>query len=233
MTIIKYNANDVVTSDHYGKGLWDKECIGVAAETIKDTDIVLDIGANVGVFSLNVAEKKKCKIYAFEPIKQTYDRLTENIKENKAVGITPINKGMSLKNEKLPMYFTDSWSAKSSMRNISADERAYQVECEFVKMDDFCHREGIKPNFIKCDVEGAELLVFQGGREIIKECLPIIMCEIYEPWITAFGYSPVVLKDYLRELGYSWFTVKEGEFTPEESGVAAGENNFWAIPRKV
>lgn len=60
----------------------------------------------------------------------------------------------------------------------------------FKKMDDWNKENNIYPDFIKCDVEGAELLVLKGGEETLKSKKPVIFIELIRKWAQKFNYHP-------------------------------------------
>ena len=76
---------------------------------IKDSDLILDIGAHIGVFSIFASRQvKNGKIYAFEPAPENFEMLRENIELNKAKNIIPFNKAVSDKNGKREIYFSSN-----------------------------------------------------------------------------------------------------------------------------
>lgn len=72
---------------------------------------------------------------------------------------------------------------------------------------EFIDENPVKIDFIKCDVEGAELLVYQGGLETIKRDKPIIFTEMLRKWSAKFNYHPNQIIDLIAEIGYDCFTV--------------------------
>ena len=58
-------------------------------------------------------------------------------------------------------------------------------------------------DFIKCDVEGAEMLVLRGATRTLEKFSPILHLEVFEEWTRAFGYTPNDLMDLLQSSGYS------------------------------
>jgi len=91
------------------------------------------------------------------------------------------------------------------------------------KLDNFISERKLKVDFIKCDVEGAELFVFKGGIETIKIHKPIILAEMLRKWATNFNYHPNEIIELLSDIGYRCFTAK-GEkliefFTMDEKTV--------------
>lgn len=120
---------------------------------IKDDDVVIDIGAHVGLFSLFASEYcKKGKIYSFEPIKENYDVLVNNIDLNEIKNIIPLNLAVSKKNELVKIYLDSDESAHSifSQGDRYVEVNSTTLEKIFVKY------EIEKCNIIKMDCEGAE-----------------------------------------------------------------------------
>ena len=74
-------------------------------------------------------------------------------------------------------------------------------------LDEFVFESGInKLDFIKCDVEGSELFVFQGGMHSINQYKPIIYTEMLRKWSAPFGYHPNDIIKLFGDLGYRCFT---------------------------
>ena len=98
------------------------------------------------------------------------------------------------------------------------------------KLDDFVNEKKLRLDFIKCDVEGAELFVFQGGIRTIEQDKPIIYAELLRKWSAKFNYHPNELINLLRDLGYRCFTAKENKlvefFNMDDHTI---ENTFFFI----
>jgi FkbM family methyltransferase len=110
--------------------------------------------------------------------------------------------------------------------------------CEMRRIDSLVN-DGVLPlpDFIKCDVEGAELQVFAGGSRVLDSAAaPIILYEANGPSAGAFGLSISAATDFLRELpapGYTFFHVQPaGEMRPIERFTPDCDYyNLLAIPR--
>jgi hypothetical protein len=76
-------------------------------------------------------------------------------------------------------------------------------------LDEWVANYKVVPDFIKCDVEGAELLVFQGGLSTLATYKPIVFSEMLRKWTRPFGYQPNDMLAYFKKLGYSCFAVGE------------------------
>jgi FkbM family methyltransferase len=61
-----------------------------------------------------------------------------------------------------------------------------------------------KPMLIKCDVEGAELLVLKGARKLLQESSPVLLLSVHPPALPRYGHSVEMLKQHLTNIGYDW-----------------------------
>ena len=178
---------------------------------IKPGDVVFDIGANIGWYSINILlECKGTIVYSFEPIKSSYQYLLKNLELNGQETDKTFNIGLSNENKKDKFYFDQACSAASSMANLREDEKTVVEECKIKRLDDFAPAElPIKRlDFIKCDVEGAELFVFQGARETIVKYQPIIFSEILRKWSKKFGYHPNDIIKFFQGLDYECYVIR-------------------------
>jgi hypothetical protein len=91
--------------------------------------------------------------------------------------------------------------------NVSARKDITVVQAQVKKLDECFSDISNKIDFIKCDVEGAELLVFQGGINILTQHKPIIFSEILRKWSAKFNYHPNDILSLLKEIGYQCFVV--------------------------
>ena len=188
----------VPKQDHRSASL---ECINFNSCEEKELEVIMqllpkrgnfiDIGANIGWHSLVIAKKlKKIKVHAFEPIKKTYKFLTQNIKLNSINNIKSYNFGFYNENKKISFYTYKEGSVNSSIKNLSK-RSTVMLEKSYVKIfDHFVSRNKLKVDFIKCDVEGAELFVFLGAKKVLLKDKPIVFCEMLRKWCKKFEYHP-------------------------------------------
>lgn len=160
--------------------------------------VIIDGGTNVGDYSLSINSIiPGCKIYSFEPVKSTFQKLKHNTKEFD--NIIPINKGLYKENCKKEIYIFNS-DTHSSLYNIQGlsytpNERA---EIELICGDDFIKEYKIdKVDFLKLDIEGAEFDALQGFQNCIKNNkIRIIQFE--------YGYINITTKKLLIDF-YNFF----------------------------
>ena len=139
----------------------DKE-IYITSEIIKKIILkkkvnFFDIGANIGFYSLKLYKKfnnykNKISIYAFEPVKSTYEYLRENINFNniKSFNGSKIfinNFGFSNKRKILKLHFNSKNSVNASLKKLT-NKKTKLVRCNFLTLDKFCTKTKIIPDFM-------------------------------------------------------------------------------------
>ena len=134
----------------------------------------VDIGANVGVYSLIASEIKGSRVYAFEPFRDTFQKLQRNAKANNRKNIYPFNYALGSKNclVGLRISLDDSGYATVAMR-----KSRIRVECR--RMDGLCRSEKISPTLVKIDTEGMEYEILKGFGEYLEK-IKIIFVELTE-----------------------------------------------------
>lgn len=140
---------------------------------IERGDYIIDGGAYKGETSFWFLSKGAYKVFAFEPDPYNFEVLCENIKINKVENkIIPINKTLSNKVSNLSLYVTGSGGS-----TLYKDGNFIS---QSITIDSFIKTEKIeKINYIKLDVEGAEMKVLEGTIETIKNHKPKLAISVY------------------------------------------------------
>jgi FkbM family methyltransferase len=194
--------------------LFDYEDSMFLLDHLKEDDLFVDVGANVGHFSL-LAASKKAKVIAIEPIPDTFRRLNENVVLNNFEKlINLLNIGVADKKGKL--FFT---SNSDVMNKVSPNKTANTIEVEVTTLDDLLIN--LNPKLIKIDVEGFEKFVLEGATKIISSpTLSYLIIELnnfsenfnsnndeIHNSIMQFGFLPVkynvVEKKIVKQLDYN------------------------------
>ena len=204
----------------------------------KKESVFIDIGANVGWYSI-LASLWGSKVFAFEPIAETYRRLLKNLKLNacSTVKAFPIALGETQSKEKF--YYHNQISGASSRANLDylSDGNAVLVECEMNTLDScFANEPLSRIDLIKCDVEGGELFVFKGGRETIKKYRPYVMCEMLRKWSAKFQYHPNEIIQLFTDLEYNCIALKKDApgtgYKLDQILDSTEETNFLFVPKE-
>src|SRR3989344_7668310 len=106
-------------------------------ELVEAGSCVLDIGANMGWYALNIAKlKPDTTVHAFEPLISTYAALTENVRLNGLTNIHTYNYGFSSKKQDLEFFFYPEGSGNASSANLSGRDDVQKVVCHVEVLDE-------------------------------------------------------------------------------------------------
>lgn len=182
-----------------GNDYWDMQAHHIINKYLKDNSVILDIGANIGSHTVYWAiERHAKKIYAFEPLKGTFEILEKNVELN------GLNDRVVLYNLGLSDEETKAGVAAYNMENIGGTsfQKTENGVFTFVPLDSIAIKENI--DLIKIDVEGAEVDVLMGGLKTLKKDKPIVVIESF--------HNKAVIDTIFAELGYKQIdTIREGE----------------------
>ena len=197
--------------------------------------VVVDIGANIGWYSINIAKSYPLsKVHAFEPIPKTYSFLEKNINLNNVQNVMAHHYGLSNESKELTFYFYPEGSGNASSSNLSERSDAELVTCHVKPLDDFVRENGLHVDFIKCDVEGAELFVFQGAVETLQRDIPIVFTEMLRKWAAKFNYHPNEIITLFRKFGYRCFEAQDSKLNEfiEIDDTTVQTNFFFLHPQQ-
>jgi FkbM family methyltransferase len=182
----------------------------------KSADNFLDIGANMGFYSLALATLNPAlNVQSFEPQPRIYSCFATNISLNKLESQVKIyNYGLGSKEDILKMYIPAfTGSGGGSFANLHMEEGAAEEVLVSVKSLDTLVPTNSKVDLIKIDVEGFEFEVIQGGLELIQSSKPTIVIELLRKWMKPFGKQPQDVINLLKPLGYEVFSIGSSHLT--------------------
>lgn len=171
-------------------------------KVVKEGDFVVDLGANIGYYTLLAARLvgRKGKVYAFEPEPINYRLLLKNIELNGYDNIVAMQKAVSNVAGKIRLFLHNKSTGSHTI--YPSDEGREFIEVESVTLDGFLKEEKHPINVIKMDIEGAEMAAFSGMAKVIRDNENLKMfVEFNLPAIRRAGNSPEesarkLLEDY-------------------------------------
>lgn len=195
----------------------------------------LDIGANVGFYSMAMAvAHPETAIHAFEPVPSTYAELQRNLALNGLGAVHTYNVGLSDLPGELTFFFDPSVSGATSSAPLGAGFTTSEVRCPVDTLDALTSRAGLSPDLIKCDVEGAELKVFLGARATLSRCRPIVFSEMLRKWSARFLYHPNDLIAFFAQLGYACYSIDGAKLASLATMTDdTSETNFFFLDRET
>ena len=203
---------------------WEELTTEVFQKVVKEGDTVVDLGANIGYFTLLAARivGNKGKVYAFEPEPLNYSLLTKNIDLNGYENVVAVQKAISDATGKVRFFLDKKDTGAHTMYQHGTGGEF--IEVESTTLDDFFADKGQTINVIKMDVEGAEMAALSGMDRTIKENKNLKMfVEFYFPGIKHAGHSP---QEFVRKLleDYRFSILAIGEYTKGRNYIEI--NNF-------
>lgn len=183
---------------------------------IKKGATVIDIGANIGTHAVYAAKLagETGRVYAFEPIPETYWRLRENIALNHAANISTHMNAVKERDGHDTMHvFATDFSEWNSFGIPATDEAkpTHTLKVPTVTLDTFCRENAIDGiDFLKIDVEGTEADVFAGAQRLLTEGkIGVLSFEVSQAPLKGTGRTAKELFDTLHRFGYKVY-----EFNP-------------------
>ena len=198
----KYNFDLFVNSNGgreiYNLGFYEPGTLNVIEKCIEEGDVFIDVGASIGLMSVFASKlKKNGKVLSFEPQSERYKILLQNIELNNSNNIIAFNNGLgeSKNKEKL---FTDVFSP--SIVDFSNDNKKFE-EIEILVLDDVLKSQRIENvSFIKIDVEGFEIDVLKGSKNILSSKNPPIICIEYVKRLQSLNKHDVTIYQFIKEI---------------------------------
>lgn len=224
------NTKDLIGWKIFFFGEYEASTNRTLAKYIKDTDIVIEAGANLGSETILISRQlKKGHLYSFEPNPYTFDRLKINKTINELTNVDVFDDALGEKDGTIhfniyPKEFcnpgmSSKYMETSNTRKISVNQKT---------LDSFVKEQNIaRVDFIKMDIQGAEMDLILGSHETISKYKPTIFTEafdLYNDTKKLFGK----LKDY----GYSIYFIDEDTIKPMPNEAAILEGNWLCIYEK-
>jgi FkbM family methyltransferase len=176
-------------------------------ETIKPGAVVLEVGANIGVFSVLMARwaGRNGMVHAFEPSPVCCEALTFHLDLNGVTDRVVVERAALSNSEGTATFYCAGTSGTNSLSgaHINTDFGSIeQTEVRVTTVDSYCFANRVSPFLIKIDVEGFEFHVLEGAFDILKRCRPVILVEFHPLNWADIGVCPDSTMSVLGELGY-------------------------------
>jgi FkbM family methyltransferase len=192
--------------------LFEKTEVALAAAFLKSGMTVIDVGANVGLYSILAAKRvaPTGSVWAFEPSAESVTRLERNLALNHCKDVCICRLALSdTRNASLPLSsdrgFGDAY--RYLCPDTPADRRGDGELVSVTTLDAWAAENGVAQlDFLKVDIEGGEYRMFRGARAFLaSNPNVVIMFECEEDWCARAGCRPADVFDLLRSLGFGLY----------------------------
>jgi FkbM family methyltransferase len=207
---------------------------------VSSGDSVLDIGANIGQYSrlLSSWVGPTGHVYAFEPIPQIFDFLTNNVRKLGLGNIEPLNFALSDEESATTMVIpTYRWGSEcwydAQVKTGETNPAWREIQVRSRKLDSFFEERGSAPliSFVKCDANFHELAVLRGAMRTIRNSQPAMLIEVNpdpdDAASTAFSTF-----ELLRAAGLNPYWFDGDKLIPRKPGERS-QNYFFLAPKHV
>jgi FkbM family methyltransferase len=194
-------------------GVFEKRETAFMRSLIKPGFTTFDIGANFGWYTvlLSILCQETGVVHAFEPVPRNFDILKNHSLRNNCRNVVLNNLAIGDKNGQGELYLPDIGSSGSFRLHKYKD--SYQtISSSIITMNEYARQKNIsKVDFIKADIEGAELDLLKGSSEILAtQHNSVWMLEIQKKSTKLFGYEPVEVFELMRHYGFQAYSIREG-----------------------
>jgi FkbM family methyltransferase len=185
----------------------------VILNQINPGDVVLDLGAFIGYYTVLFANKvgQRGHVFAFEPRPTNFKILSKNTEKRFIDNITIEEKAISIDTGNTTLYLCNNNHGMNRIYpSVYCDGSAFggKVEVDTIKLDEYFGSFKKPINFVKMDLEGSEFGALEGMKDIINKNINIkIYLEFHPDSIREYGKDPKELLEFLHSYGFSLFHI--------------------------
>jgi len=205
------NPTEHIQQQLFWYGYYEKELGDLLKKLIKPDHIFIDIGANLGYFSLLVAASSPTvKVISFEPVDEHFRKINANIAVNDIKNISVFHAAVGDIAEEKEMFISGADNSGMSSFHEPENYSGKKEKVKVVTLDDWIKTSGLsKVDIIKLDIEGSEVAALRGMKEVLQNFKPVVIVEINPETLAMFNLKPLHIYDYFKQLGFVGFIVLE------------------------
>jgi FkbM family methyltransferase len=170
---------------------------------IRTARVFADVGAHIGYFGCVAgAVNRRLQVFLFEMNHNLIGIIERNLAANRLDNCRIVNQAVADRSKPIA-YPRDSTDPGLSIQTPSGQpDGGTEVVVEAVSLDDFFLAQGVVPDVIKIDVQGAELQALQGAERLLRKHHPVLFLELHPQIIGRFGGTVGELHELLMRHGY-------------------------------
>ena len=206
---LRVNPSEHIQQQLFWYGYYEKELGDLIKTLLAPGDVFLDIGANVGYFSLLAASyEPTIRVFSFEPVSSVYQKLEENISINDAKNIRTIKAAAGRKNGDGEIYISGPDNTGMSSFEKPGNFSGQTEKVSVIAIDEWIKSSGLSMlSLVKLDIEGYELAALEGMKETLEYFKPLIIAEINPEILLSFGLAPADIFRYMSDSNFTGFLI--------------------------
>jgi FkbM family methyltransferase len=184
-------------------GLHEFEDMMFLLHLLKPGDIFVDVGANIGSYTVLASAVSGAKSISFEPVPTTFRHLKNNVAVNNMESFVELrNAGVG--KERGRLSFTSSYDTMNHITFDSSDTNSENIQVDIVSLDEIL--EGRIPTLIKIDTEGFEMSVLEGVVSTLKHPLQLAIIVELNGSCHRYGINEKDIHEFILKQGYTPIT---------------------------
>jgi FkbM family methyltransferase len=191
-------------------GVYEPETTDLVKRILKPGDVFLDIGANVGWYTLLAAGLvgETGRVIAFEPEPANFALLQQNIALNGYHNVVPVQKAVSDRDGAVTLYLSETNKGNHSLHDSGAGRAPIVIDA--VRLDEYFGATAGKIDLIKMDIEGAEGRALNGMLALLATNPDVkIIAEFSPQALEQCGTPPADVLALLGGRAFSFYTIGE------------------------
>lgn len=216
MMQVNPHRNKGVDASIYFNGTYEAGTIHTIQRILRPGDVFFDVGANIGLMTLAAAQVVGAhgQVHAFEPVRSIGDILRANVSLNDFRQVTVHDEALGESSEQRWIYEQPSINAGSASF-VATRNGLSEHKVPVLRLDDFVERAQIDSiRMIKIDVEGWEINVLKGARDVLTGDRAPALCVEYTSYHDQAAGTLTDLYDYITSVNrYRCFKLRYGKET--------------------
>jgi FkbM family methyltransferase len=210
-----FNAADYISLWLYYLGTFEPTALAHAKRVLRAGSNVLDVGSNVGFYSIELAQTA-CdgRLVSIEAMPQHAAAVRRNLELNGLKNATVLQFAVGASDGGTVQIGLPA-GGNPGMYSVVWDSENPGIEVPLTTIDKIIEEQSLLGlDLIKMDIEGSEFAALRGATRTLESLRPALLIELNEDALGRFDASPAMVKQLLRELGYSGWKLSGGAAQP-------------------
>lgn len=203
-------------------GVWEKFETEIVKKIIKEGDNVIDLGANIGYYTLLFSRLvgDKGKVFAFEPEPKNFSVLKRNVELNNYKNVILVQKAVSNTNGTTNLFISQTNTGGHTLFFNNNKLTKTSTPIQTIRLDDYFKDQKIPISFIKMDIQGSEGLAVDGMKKLLSKNHKLnLFTEFWKYGLNNSEIKSNAFLETLSSLGFLPFIIDEKKESLEQTTI--------------